>query len=73
MINFFEQQPKLRIYCLTNSGSDLEKILNQEISIDYLLEIKKKYNINKMNYSFIVERKINGDQITYSLSTSQEI
>ncbi len=73
LINFFEQQPKLRIYCLTNSGSDLEKILNQEISIDYLLEIKKKYNINKMNYSFIVERKINGDQITYSLSTSQEI
>lgn len=70
LINFFEQQPKLRIYCLTNSGSDLEKILNQEISIDYLLEIKKKYNINKMNYSFIVERKINGDQITYS---SQEI
>lgn len=73
LITFFEQQPKLRIYCLTNSGKDLEKILNQEISIDYLLEIKKKYNINKMNYSFIVERKINGDQITYSLSKSQEI
>lgn len=73
LITFNEQQPKLRIYCLTNSGKDLEKIINQEISVDYLLEIKKKYNINKMNYSFILERKVIGDQITYSLSKPQEI
>lgn len=73
LITFFEQQPKLRIYCLTNSGKDLEKIINQEISVDYLQEIKKKYNINKMNYSFIIKRKVIGDQITYSLSKPQEI
>lgn len=73
LITFNEQQPKLKIYCLTNSGKDLEKIINQEISVDYLLEIKKKYNINKMNYSFILERKVIGDQITYSLSKPQEI
>lgn len=73
LINFFDQRPELEIYCLTNSGRELESIINQEISLDYLLEIKKMYNINRMNYSIILDKKIIGDQITYSLKDTQEI
>lgn len=73
LINFFDQQPKLDIYFLTNSGKELEKIINQEISTDYLLKIKNLYNINKVSYSIILDKKIKGDQITYSLKNTQEI
>lgn len=73
LINFFDQQPKLDIYFLTNSGKELEKIINQEISIDYLLKIKNLYNINKVSYSIILDKKIKGDQIIYSLKNTQEI
>ena len=73
LINFFDQQPKLDIYFLTNSGKELEKIINQEISTDYLLKIKNLYNINKVSYSIILNKKIKGDQITYSLKNTQEI
>ena len=73
LINFNEQRPELRIHCLTNCGRELEKIMSQEISIDYLLEIKKKYNIKKMNYSTILEKNINEEQISYSLDNTKEI
>lgn len=73
LINFLDQQPELRVYCLTKSGKDLEKIINQEISTDYLLKIKKKYNIKKMNYSRILNIKTENNQLSYTLKNTQEI
>lgn len=73
LINFNEQKPQLNIYCLTNSGMDLEKIIDEDISLDYLLEIKKKYKINKLSYGIVSEMKIKGDQITYSLKNLEEL
>lgn len=73
LINFFEQSPKLRIYCLTKSGYDLAKILNDEISMEYLLNIKQKYKIDKMSCSAILEKKKKGTKVSYSLDNKQDI
>lgn len=52
-IDFIDNEPSLRVYFLTNSGSELVSIIDNDISLEYLIEIKKKYKIKKLNYSLI--------------------
>ena len=73
LINFLDDKPTLQIYFLTKSGCELESIVNNEINIDYLSKIKQKYKIQKMNYSIILSRTENENEIKYSLSNTKYI
>lgn len=73
LINFIDDKPNLQIYFLTKSGCELESIVNNEINIDYLSKIKQKYKIQKMNYSIILSKTENDNQINYSLLNTKYI
>lgn len=53
VIDFFGQRPIFNVYGLTTVGREIEKIINQDINIEYLKDIKKYYNIPKMKYTNI--------------------
>ncbi len=48
IIDFFGQKPIFNVYGLTTVGREIEKIISQDINIEYLKYIKKYYNIPKM-------------------------
>lgn len=75
LINFLDTKPHLSVYFLTKSGCELENIISNknEINLDYLSKIKQKYKISKMNYSNILSKTENENQISYSLSNTKYI
>lgn len=72
-IDFIDNEPSLRVYFLTNSGSELVSIIVNEISLEYLVEIKKKYNIKKLNYSLIESVRRVDDKMLYSYKDTKSI
>lgn len=73
LINFFDNKTSLGVYFLTKAGCELENIVNKQIDIDYLKNIKQKYNVQKMNYSVILSKIIVGDLVNYSLINTKDI
>lgn len=72
-IDFIDNEPSLHVYFLTNSGSELVSIIDNDICLEYLIEIKKKYKIKKLNYSLIESKRQEDDKILYKYKDTKSI
>ena len=73
LIKFIDNKPKLRVYLLTKSGTELEGIVSNEIDLEYLSKIKNKYNVEKMDYSLILLKEEDDGKTSYRLTDTTDV
>lgn len=73
LIDFDKEKPIFNIYFLTKAGSELEKLITNDIDLNYLLQIKNKYKIKKIKYGIIMNKCIENNSTNYSLKDIKTI
>lgn len=73
LISFGENDFNLDVYALTKSGIQLERLIKNDLDLDFLKKVKEKLNIEHFSYATIVSSIRDGNGIDYTLTDGKEL